>query len=52
MLSKDDIKILSAIIDELIDNKDSEPFRTPVDYKGIDFSSPLLPSTQPPSPIC
>jgi len=34
MLSREDTKVLQNIIDEIIENKDSEPFRAPVDYKG------------------
>ena len=34
MLSKEDARLLLNIVDDLIDNKDSEPFRQPVDYKG------------------
>lgn len=34
MLKKEEIKKFSEILDEIIDNKDSLPFRAPVDYKG------------------
>lgn len=30
---KDELKQMQSVTDELIEHKDSEPFRTPVDYK-------------------
>ena len=38
MNAKEDNKVMLAIVDELFADKESEPFRTPVDYKGNNAS--------------
>ena len=42
MLAREEIKFLQNIVDDILENKESEPFRQPVDYKSMIFNEDLL----------